>query len=50
MFEQLFLNKKVNKKITQKKQLLIRPYISMFYTPVYVLLLEFAVLNRFDHV
>ena len=57
--------KKVNKKIIQKNQFLIRPYISMSYTPDYKNRLglcayvsgpciseerELAVLKGFDHV
>jgi len=38
------------KKIIQKTWLLIRPGISMPYTPEYGIELEFAVLKRFDHV
>jgi hypothetical protein len=50
MLCKMYLKKTITKHITQINTYLIRSYISLFYTLVYVCLLEFAVLKRFEHV
>jgi len=50
MLWKMYLKKKITKHITQINAHLIRPYISLLYTLVYMFLLELVVLNRFDHV
>ena len=50
MLWKMYFKKKITEHIIQINSLLIRPYISMLYTLVYMFQLEFAVLKRFDYV
>ncbi|MFT7372309.1 MAG: hypothetical protein ACI9T9_000991 [Oleiphilaceae bacterium] len=50
MLWKMYLKKIITKHITQINTHLIRSYISLFYTSVYIFLVELAVLKRFSHV